>query len=44
MLARVEGVEPSAVKIGMSVLGRIERLREDPEDAQPVVVFYPEAQ
>ena len=43
MLARVEGIEPDAVKIGMSVVGRVERLREDPEDAQPVVVFYPEA-
>jgi uncharacterized OB-fold protein len=43
MLARVEGVDPHSVEIGMSVVGRVERLREDPEDAQPVVVFYPEA-
>lgn len=43
MLARVEGIDPGDVAIGMSVVARIERLREDPEDAQPLVVFYPEA-
>lgn len=42
MLSRVEGVEPADVKIGMPVAARVERLREDAEDAQPLVVFYPE--
>lgn len=46
MLARVEGIPPSEVEIGLRVRARIEPLREDAgsSDAQPVVVFYPEAQ
>ncbi len=46
MLARVEGIDPHDVRIGLPVVGRVERLREDADvdDAQPVVVFYPDAQ
>jgi len=42
MLTRIEGIAPEDIRIGMDVVARVERLREDPEDAQPVVVFYPE--
>jgi uncharacterized OB-fold protein len=41
MLARVAGMDPWKVEIGLDVVGRVERLAEDAEDAQPVVVFYP---
>ena len=40
-VARVAGVDPWEVEIGLEVEARVERLAEDPEDAQPVVVFYP---
>ena len=41
MLSRVAGLDPWTVEIGLEVKARIERLPEEPEDAQPVVVFYP---
>ena len=42
MLTRVCGLSPYEVEIGMAVEARIEILPEDGEEAQPVVVFYPE--
>lgn len=41
MLTRVGGLDPWEVEIGLDVAARVERLAEEPEDAQPVVVFYP---
>jgi uncharacterized OB-fold protein len=44
MMSRVAGIAPIDVKIGMKVSARIEVLPEDQkkDDAQPLVVFYPE--
>lgn len=42
LLTRVQGIEPSAVKIGMKVKARIEKPSWDPKATRPVVVFYPD--
>ena len=41
MLARVAGIDPWKVEIGLPVSAKVERLAEDDGDSQPVVVFYP---
>lgn len=42
ILTQICGIDAQEVEIGMSVEARIETLSEDENDAQPVVVFYPE--
>lgn len=42
MLSRVVGIDPGEVEIGMAVEARVETLAEEAEEAQPLVVFYPE--
>lgn len=41
MLARVLGIEPDNVAIGMKVFARIEKPAWDESAIQPLVVFYP---
>ena len=41
IMSRVEGLPPDDVVIGMSVVARVETPPWSPDNAEPVIVFYP---